>query len=140
MQSFALHLTAYHVLHLTQRFKRTVIQIAAIHKRAQAPQRLFTRCHVTRHRARLDERVAFPLAAVGLIILFKRIKAHRQRATLTIRSQAHIHAKHKTLGCNIAQGIDQALPQACEIFLITEMTRAVGLAIFGVSENQVNVG
>ncbi len=62
------------------------------------------------HQARLDHRVAFPVAPLLLVIIFQRRKAHHQRAAIAKRPQTHIDAVDKAVDGLLIQRFDQPLP------------------------------
>ncbi|KPY91407.1 hypothetical protein ALO94_200861 [Pseudomonas syringae pv. spinaceae] len=77
--ALAFHFLLNQLLHGAQRFDGREIQVAAIHKRAQHFQQFGTRRQITADHPRLDHRVAFPVAALILVILLQRIEAEHQR-------------------------------------------------------------
>ncbi len=87
-----------------------------------------------------NPRVAFPLAALGQQIVFKGVEAHHQRPRIAIRSQTHINAEHKTIGGRFGNRGDEFFAQAGEKFVIRELARAFGVAVFGIEKNQINIG
>ncbi|MNZ82743.1 hypothetical protein D3C78_1014490 [compost metagenome] len=95
---------------------------------------------VASHHPRLDHRVAFPIAALVLVILLQGIEAEHQGAGRTVRAQAHVDTEHKTVDGDRVQGLDQALAQAGEELLVIQ--RALdpfSLAAFREGEDQVDV-
>ena len=84
--------------------------------------------------------VAFPFAPLGDEVLLQRGFAGNQRAAVAIGAQAHIHAEHLPVGGDVAQQGDEFLPHFGEEFLVAALAFAVGVAAFGVDEDEVYVG
>jgi len=72
------------------------------------------------HYARLDHGVAFPVAALILVVLLQRIEAEHQRSGRTVGTQAHINAEHKTVDGHGVEGLDQFLTKANEELLVIQ--------------------
>ena len=140
MQAATRDLALDHRLHIAQRLNGGKVQIAAVGKRPQAGHQALICRFVTGNAARLDQRVALPVPALVLVVLFHGVEADHQRPALAIGSQPHIHAKHKAVGGARIQGLDQTLPKANKEFLIVDAARATRCAArFGIAENQVDV-
>ncbi len=140
LQPLALHLTLNHLLEIAQRIDSGKVQITAIDKGPQHGQQLGASRLITRHHPRLDHRVALPVPALALVVLLQRIKAEHQRAAVTIRAQAHIHAKHKAVHRWRIQRLDQLLPQANEKLLVGQAAPpAASLAGLRVGKDQIDV-
>ena len=118
-------------------FIRAVIQIFAEHKGAH--QR-FDVVRIWRDHAAFAPRIAFPFAPLRNQILLQRGFAQYQRARIAVRPQPHIDAEHLPVGGNVVQQRNQFLPDFGEKLLITAFAPAVGIARFGIDENQIDVG
>ena len=99
-------------LHLTQALEHAEVEIAAVDERPHAlavdqPVRLGTG-----DRARLDPRVALPVAAMGLQIVVEEGRADRQRAAVAEGPQPHVDAEHEALGRALAEQPDDAAGRA----------------------------
>lgn len=95
---------------------------------------------IASHHPRLDHRVAFPVAALVLVVLLQRVEAQDQGARRTVRPQAHVDAEYKAVDGHRVQRLDQALAKTDEKFLVIQRAfHANSFAAFGVSENQVDV-
>ena len=77
---------------------------------------------------------------MGDEVLFQRGFAGHQRAAVAVGAQAHIHAEHLPVGGDVAQQGDEFLPHFGEEFLVAALAFAVGVAAFGVDEDEVYVG
>nr|VVN20140.1 hypothetical protein PS652_04277 [Pseudomonas fluorescens] len=138
--ALAPHFLLDQLLHGAQRFDRREVQVTPVNEGPQHIQQLRASSLVARHYPRLDHRVAFPVAALILIILLQCIEAEHQGAGRAVRAQAHVDAEHETIDGDRVQGLDQALAQTGEELLVVQ--RALdpfGLATFGEGEDQVDV-
>ena len=138
--ALAPHLLLDQQLHRTQRFDGGEIQITAINEGPQHFQQFGTRGLIATHHARLDHGVALPVTPLILVVLLQRIEAEHQRTAGTIGAQAHVGAEHEAVDGDRIQCLDQLLPQTNEELLIIQRTLdALGLATFGIAEDQVDV-
>jgi len=138
--ALAPHFLLDQLLHAAQRFDRGKVQVAAIDEGPQHLQQFATGLLVTADHARLDHRVALPVAPLILVVLLQCIEAQHQRAGGTVGAQPHVDAKDEAVDGDGIQRLDQLLPQAHEEFLVVQ--RALGtdrLAPFRVAEDQVDV-
>jgi hypothetical protein len=138
--ALAPHLLLDQLLHGAQRIDGGKIQIAAVHEGPQQAEQLSARGLVAGHDPGLDHGVAFPVAALILVILFEGIEAEYQGPRRAVGAQAHVDAKDEAVDGDRVQRLDQPLAQADEEFLVVQRALgAFGLAAFGVGENQVDV-
>lgn len=77
--ALAPHFLLDQLFHGAQCFNRRKIQVTAVNERAQHIQQLRAGHLVAGHHARLDHGVAFPVAALILVVLLQRIEAEHQR-------------------------------------------------------------
>ena len=71
----------------------------------------FTESNISRKRTCLEQSLFFPQAGMLLNILNVACERSDKKPVPAPRTQTHIHAVEKTLGCNFADVIDQVLPQ-----------------------------
>nr|ART39914.1 J420 [uncultured bacterium] len=140
IEFLAPHLVDDQRLHAAQRIDGAKVQIAAKHERPQPCQQPLAGRDVAGHRARLDQRVALPVAAVGLVVVLHGIEGHRQRSAGAKRTQAHIDPEHAPVGVGFVQHADQPPRQAQEKFLVVERARPVAAASVLEGEHQVDIG
>ena len=122
---------------VTHRFIRAVIKIFAEYEGAH--QR-FDVVRIRRDHAAFAPCVAFPFAPLRNQVLLQRGFAQYQRARIAVRPQPHIDAEHLPVGGNVIQQRNQFLPDFGEKLLIAAFAPAVGVARFGIDENQIDVG
>ena len=139
--ALAPHFLLDQLLHGAQRFDCREVQIAPINERPQHVEQLRAGNLIASHHPRLDHRVAFPVAALILVILLQRVEAEHQRTGRSVWTQAHVDAEDEAVDGHRIQGLDQTLAEADEEFLIIQRAfHADGFAAFGVGEDQVDVG
>ena len=127
-------------LHLAQRFEHAEVEVTAVDER---PHALGLDQLVGRGAgdgARLDPRVALPVAAMGLQVVVEEHRAGRQRPAVAEGPQPHVDAEHAALGGALAQQPDHEPAQAREEILVVDAARARGGALVGKQEDQVDVG
>ena len=130
-----------HPLHATQTFYRAEVHIAPIDEWAQQRRQLGGLLRVACHGPRLDHGIALPIPPLVLIIALKRSETVHQGAAFTVRTQTHIHPKHKTLGSNLIEGTDHSTPYLGKEFLIADRVFfTVGLTGLWVNKYQINIG
>jgi hypothetical protein len=127
-------------LHLAQAGERGVVEIAAVDERPQRLDQAFAGDKIAGDRPRLDPGVALPVAALALVVLLHRGEAQRDAPGAAERAQAQVDAEHVAVGGDFGEQLDQLLRDAGEERLVRERTRAVGLAVLGEREHQVDVG
>jgi hypothetical protein len=127
-------------LHLAQAVERGEIQVAAVHERAQGLQPRFTGLDIAGHRARLQPRIALPVAAFALEVLVHRRERQRDAAGAAERAQAQVDAVAEAIDGGFVQQLGQALAEAGEILLGGQRARAVGFAALRVGVDQVDIG
>ena len=124
-------------MQVAHRLIRAVIQIFAEHEGAH--QR-FDVVRIRRNHAAFAPRIAFPFAPLRNQVLLQRGFAQYQRARIAVRPQPHIDAEHLPVGGDVVQQRNQFLPDFGEKLLIAPFAPAVGVARFGIDENQIDVG
>ena len=140
-QTTTAHFTADHGFHAAQGLNRTEVDITAENKRTQhLAQLLILRIHLAAHHARFDHRVAFPIPSLFLVIVFECRIAHHQRATFTERTQTHVHAVTEAIKGLLVECFNDALTQTGkELRVGNAAARTLGLTVFWISENQVDI-
>ena len=118
-------------------FIRAVIQIFAEHKGAH---QCFDVVRIRRNHAAFAPRIALPFAPLRNQVLLQRGFAQYQRARIAVRPQPHIDAEHLPVSGDVVQQRNQFLPDFGEKLLIAPFAPAVGIARFGIDENQIDVG
>ena len=138
--ALAPHFLLNQQLHRAQRLDGGEIQVAAIDEGAQHLQQFCPRGLIATHHARLDHGVALPVTTLVLVVLLQRVEAEHQRAARAIWAQAHVGAEHEAVDGDRIQRLDQLLPQTDEELLIIQRAlHTLGLATFGIAEDQVDV-
>ncbi|MNV20350.1 hypothetical protein D3C71_1112440 [compost metagenome] len=127
-------------LHLAQAVQRGEIQIAAVDERPQRLQPRFTGGDVTGHRARLDPRIALPVAAFALEILVHAGEGQGHPPGGAERTQAQIDAVAEAFGGGFIEQPRQALAEPGEVLLGGQRAGAIGLPAVRVGVDQVDVG
>ncbi len=127
-------------LHFAQAIERGEIEVAAVHERAQGLQPRFTGGDVAGHRARLQPRIAFPVAALALEILVHRRERQRDAAGAAERAQTQVDAVAEAIDGGFVQQLGQALAETGEILFGGQRTRAIGFAAVRVGVDQVDIG
>ncbi len=90
------------------------VQVTPVNERSQHLLQLRARHLIAGHYARLDHRVALPVAPLILVILLQCIKAQHQRAGRAVRPQAHVDAEHETVDGHRVQRLDKTLAETNE--------------------------
>ena len=140
LQALATNLPADHRLHRPQGFKRTEVDVLAIHKRAQHFHQHLTGPLVAGNHPRLDHGIALPIAPLVLIVSLQSRETECQGSTLAVGAQAHVGPENKSISRNLVQRLDQALPKADKKLLIIQgPATAPGLTFGGEAKDQVNV-
>ena len=127
-------------LHLAQAGKGGVIQVSAIDEGPQGFEQMLASRNVARDRSRLDPGVAFPVAALALVVPFHRGKRQGHASGVAEWSQAQIDAEGVTVHRNFREQLDQHLAQAREIRLVRERTFAIARTVVREREDEVDVG
>ena len=91
---------------------------------------------VAGHRADLDERLALPRPAEGVVIRQRTRQRPGQRAALTLRAKAEVHAVRLPLG---GQQADEFGRGPAEELVVPDRPAARGLPFFVVHDHQVDV-
>jgi hypothetical protein len=126
-------------LHLAQAGERAVVEIAAVDERPQRVEQARAGDAVAADDARLDPRVALPIAAFALVVLLHRGERQREPARVAERAQAQIDAVDVAVGIAIGEQGDEGLAHAREVGIRIERPRAVAAAVFVVGEDEVDV-
>ncbi|MNJ34097.1 hypothetical protein D3C77_287960 [compost metagenome] len=138
--ALAPHFLLDQLLHGAQRFDRGKVQVTPVNERSQHIQQLRAGHLVAGHYPRLDHRVAFPVAALVLVVLLQCIEAEHQGAGRAVGAQAHVDAEHKTIDGDRVQGLDQPLAQSGEELLVVQRALdPLGFAALREGEDQVDV-
>ena len=127
-------------LHLAQPGERGVVEVLAVDERAQQLLQLLAGSAVAGDRARLDPRVALPVAALALVVLFHRGERQRQPAGVAERAQAQVDPRADAVHGRLVQQAYQLAAEPDEVFAVVERACAVGLAGVRVRQHQVDVG
>ena len=127
-------------LHLTQAVERGEIQVAAVYERSQGLQPRFAGVDIAGHRARLQPRIALPVAAFALEVLIHRRERQRDATGAAERAQAQVDAVAEAIDRGFVQQLGQALAEAGEILLGGQRARTVGFAALRVRIDQVDIG
>ena len=128
------HPPGFHRPHLVD---RPEVQVAAIHKGLDGIKEGGANGEVARAGPRLDEGVAFPVAALGLEVAGHGGAIHDQRAAAAVGTQAHVHAEREAVLGDAVQRLDQALANAREEVAVRQA--GGGAPVLGKGEDQVNV-
>ena len=139
LHALALHFLGDQHLHVAQGCERAVIEITPVHERPQAGQQALAGFSVAGDHPRLDHRVALPVPAVILVVVLEGGERHGERPGIAERPQPQIDPVHETLGGRLGQQLAQPLAEPAEKFLVADRPRAIGLALAGIGENQVDV-
>ena len=89
--------------------------------------------------ARLDPRIAFPVAAVTLQVILERGEARDERAARAERSQPHVDAENRPLVSRRLEQPDERLSETGEELLVGDRARAVGLPVLWKQQHQIDV-
>ena len=123
--------------HFTQRRNRAEIEILPVDEWLEFSQQRFACIDVSGARARLDERIPFPVTSLGGEIILHGREVHDQRTACSKRTQSHVHAKHKAVFRNDFQCPNKLLTQPNEKLLVGIAAR--GVARLGVSEDKIDI-
>ena len=124
-------------MHVAQAGISIVVEILAEHERGDEALELLGA--IAGQRPRLQPRVALPGSPLSHQIFLQRRKRRRQRAAVAVRPQAHVDAKHKAFGGNVAECCDDTPPEAVEKFLVGQRFRSGRRAVLGVGEHEVDI-
>jgi hypothetical protein len=92
---------------LAHRGERAVVEVFAVDERAHDRGERAVPA-LGPERARLDPRVALPLASLGDEIILQHAEAHGERPVGAQRAQAHIDAEHIAVGGHFIEHRNQA--------------------------------
>ena len=117
------------------------VDVAPVDEGTQPLQQLRRQRHVPAHRAGPDERVAFPVAAVGLVVLFQRVEAEHERPLGPERAQPHVHTVDEAVRGRLAEHLHELARELEEEAVVVDAAPApFGLPVLGVGEDEVDVG
>ncbi len=126
-------------LHFAQARERAVVEVAAENERTQRVEQLRRTAAIARDRARLDPRVAFPVATLALVIAFHRRERRHQRARVAERAQAQVDAIREPVGADFAEQCDDVACDPREPCLGVERPRTVAAAVACMREDEIDV-
>ena len=141
LHAFASDLPLHHHLQRAQRLEGAEVDVTPVHERSQPLQQLRRQHHVAADRTDSNERVALPVAAVGLVVLLERVEAEHERPLGPERSQPHVDAVDEAVRGRLAEHLHQL---ACELeeeaIVVDAASAALGLSVLGEREDEVYVG
>jgi len=123
------HLPSHLGVQTPHRGERGVVEVLAIHERPHDGGELLVRRPA--QGARLDPRVALPLAALRDEIGLERLEAGRERSGVAVGPQPHVHAKGESVLRDLGEQADEPAARALQ---------ALGVGAVGVGEDEVDVG
>lgn len=127
-------------LHFAQAIQRAVIEISPIDERPQRIEEAQSRICIARNGPRLLPRIAFPVASFALEVRLHRGERQGHAARVAERTQAQVDAMREALRRRFVEQLRQLLPQAREVILGRERTRAVAVAFLRIRVDEVDVG
>ena len=140
LQSATAHFITDHRLHAAHGFVGAVIQIQPVGERTQDTEQATSFFSVfTGHDSGFDHGVAFPVSALGVVVLAQGGKIHHQWATLAIGPQAHIDTEDEAIHGFLIQRQNQFLTQTGKELLVADAFFTVGITALAKGKNQVNV-
>ena len=140
LNSFATQLSTDHFFHRAYRLKCTIIQVTPVDKGLQPGQQLPAGLVIAVDDPRLDQSVSLPVPAVGLVVVLHRVEGQRQRPTVSVGPQSHVHPEHNTINRCALQDSDQLPGEFQEKFMIADRFGAIRLPRFRIGENEIDVG
>ena len=135
--TFAAHFLADLPVQPAHGFIGVEIEIFAEHKRAHQRGNIVG---IRGDHAAFAPGIALPFAPLLNQVLLQRGFAQHQGAGIAVGAQAHVYAEHLPLVGDVVEQADELLPHFGEKFLIAALAFAVGVAAFGINENQVDIG
>ncbi len=126
-------------LHFTQALEHSVVEIAAIDKGAHGGAIEVSVSFQGRDRARLHVGITLPFASVTRKIVLERGEARHQRAAVPERAQAQVDTQHRSVMGRRFQQSNHRLREARKELLVRNATRAIGFAMLGKQQHQVDV-
>ena len=140
VQSLALDLVGDQGLHVANGFQHSEVEIAPIDERAQALEYRLTASLLTGDGAGANERVAFPVAAVALVVVFEGVEVQRHWAAGAEGAQSHVDTKYEACVRAFAQDLDQSLTESPEVLVIGEHPAPTnGGPGLGKTENEIDI-
>ncbi len=137
----ARHLLADLRVQLPDRLDRAVVEILPEHERPDDLSELLGQARLAAgDDARLDPRVAFPLAPMREEVLLERVEARRERPGVAPRPQPHVDPEDLPVRGRVGEEADHALPEPHEELVMRERPRTGGLAFLRIHEHEVDVG
>ena len=139
IQPLAQHFIFNQPLQFAQAVDGIEVEIAPVDERREAGQQPASGLQVAGDGPRLDQGVALPLAAVDLVVVLHRRKAGGGGAGAAEGSQHPVDTVDKPVGRALGQQAGEALHHLGEKAAGIQRARAVGLALGGKGEDQVDV-
>ena len=141
LHAFACDFLLHHRLERAQRLQRAEVDVAPVHERTQPLQQLRRQHQVAADRTGPDERVAFPVAAVGLVVLLQRVEAEHERPLGAERAQPHVDAVDETVRGRLAEHPHELARELEEEAVVVDASSSpLGLSVLGEGEDEVDVG
>src|SRR6185437_966061 len=134
------HLALDERLHLPEALEHAVVEVAAVDERTDGGGLDLGVALGGGHRARLDVGVALPVAAVARQVVLEGGEARHQRAGVAEGAQPQVHAQHEAIRGRRLEQPHQRLAEAREELLVGDAARAVGVAVLGEQQHEVDVG
>ena len=98
-------------LHLPQGFQRPEIEVAPVDEGPQAFEQTGALRVVAAQGPRPDQRVAFPVAPVVLIVVLQRVEARHQGPAGAERAKPHVHPEHDPVLVAVTEHLHQLLSE-----------------------------
>ncbi len=127
-------------VHLVQRLDRAVVDVTAVDEGPELLHQARPLRPVARHRARLDQRVAFPIPPLPLVVLLQRGQVRGQRARVAERPQARVDAETEAVPGDVGEARDHGPCMAGEELVVGQRPPPVAAAALGEAEHHVDVG
>ena len=141
LHALAGDLLFHHRLQRAQRLQRPEVDVAPVHEWTQPLQQLRRQHHVAADRAGSNERIAFPVATVGLVVLLERIEAEHQGALGSEWTQPHVDAIDESVRGRLAQHLHQLARELQEESVVVDAApSSLGLSVLGEREDEIDVG
>ena len=138
-ERFFCELAVDQCFHGPDRLKGAKVKVFSVNERPQIRKQFVPRGNVTRNRTGLDQRIAFPLTAMGQEVMVDRVKGQCQGSAIPIGAKSHVYPEDDPFGGWRLQDIDQSPTELDEELVVADGPCAVGRSVFPVSKNQINV-
>ena len=120
LHALAGDLLLHHRLQRTQRLQRAEVDVAPIHERPEPFEQLRRQHQVAADRPRPDQRVALPVAPVGLVVLLERVEAEHQRSLGPERAQPHVDAVDEAVRGGLAEHLHELARELEEVAVVVD--------------------